>query len=185
MRLVVATLNYYVSLPARELLKRCLCMPYSSLASFDHAEDHKAFKVYTLKLIANMFDANKAKFNAFLLDVLMSATLTSSGDGSVIMVNNQAVVEMGITLIEHFVGSRPELVDALLLESSSERIRAWRQTLIASTAFTKSRVLATRLQLLFFRFQLSETSVRTRLSAGQVRFLSSFEYKRHWVIYAP
>ena len=114
MRLIVASCNYFVSMRARALLRRCLCMPYSSLTSRDHAEDHKCFKMYTLKLVANMFRVNnRVRLSAFFLDVVMSSMLTSEAD---VGVNNQAVVELGMALVEHFVASRPDLVDALLAE---------------------------------------------------------------------
>ena len=54
------------------------------------------------------------------------------------------------------------------IDSSIERIRAWHNSLASNKMLKKSKVLMTKLKLVFYRFQLSETSVRNKLSSAQL-----------------
>ena len=108
MKLIVSTFNYYVSIKTRTILEKCLCLTVVDSAEYSYSD----FKIYTLKLIYNIFRACSSKFEAFFIDIILQSVILQLENDSTYL-SNQFSMELSLNLVEFFLNHRPDLVSQL------------------------------------------------------------------------
>lgn len=159
MKLTVSTLNYYVSSKARLILNKCLCLSPNEFSSNESREEYNEFKIYTIKLIANIFRANNLKFDVFFLEVILNSLIVSetwyNEMSRTHSASNQILLEMCLNLIEYLVNLRPEFIDSLLkLNSSTIQAIGTLKSLISANK-KNTKILKLKIKFLHYRFRLS------------------------------
>jgi hypothetical protein len=159
MKLTVSTLNYYVSSKARLILNKCLCISPNEYSSNESREEYNEFKIYTIKLISNIFRANNLKFEVFFLEIILNSLIISESWYNEVnrthSSSNQILLEMCLNLIEYLVNLRPDFIDSLL-KLNSLTIQAINNLKDLIGANRKnSKILKIKIKLLLYRFRLS------------------------------
>lgn len=157
MKLVVSTFNFYESSQARFILEKSLCI-VPSTSNRELIFNYNELKIYTLKLILNLFRANNLKFEAFFLDIIIKSIFAAfySTEPNIppsVQFSNEQVIELCLNLLEYFINLRPDLVERLL-RSHNNLIN--KLDLIAASNFIHSDVVRLKLTFLAYRFKFSE-----------------------------
>jgi hypothetical protein len=195
MKLIVSSLNFYQSPKSRLILERCLCMTVSGEqdAGFfknefiDRLHD---FKLYTLKLVFNLYRANNQKFETALLNVVFKSVFALVDDRweSALLDPRlgldqnkiELLVEFTLNLVEFFLNQRPEFINKMLefYYDESTFIDMLHRLSTHSVIIRKSRILDTKLKLLVFKFKLSEVNLNTIELKDEQRFIE--EQLKEW-----
>lgn len=170
-KLLVSTLNYYTSPKSRVILERALCYH----ATRTNYTAYNELKIYTLKLILNLFRAYNIKFEAFFVHAIFKclfwALEDDTADSPLLRYSNEQVTELAVDSLEYLFNMRPDLLDRVLeANDADELIRSVDEIVLKcgqGRSLTRSRAIRTKLELLSCRMKMGGLRL-AKMSNAQV-----------------